>query len=86
MAAPFTRSGRQRWGGGLSPGVAGVCFSVCGYFAVVIFGVSAGRACCVLFCVVVFACLCVGVLVACVRVCVLVCVLCWLCVYVCSMV
>nr|DAK45676.1 MAG TPA: hypothetical protein [Caudoviricetes sp.] len=75
-----TRSGGRRWGGGLSPGVVGVCFSARGYFVVVIFGVCAGRACCVLFVLVVFVC-CVGcVLVACVCVCV------GGCVYVCSMV
>nr|DAT51338.1 MAG TPA: hypothetical protein [Caudoviricetes sp.] len=27
-----TRSGRLRWGGGLFPGVSGVCFLVGGYF------------------------------------------------------
>nr|DAN35006.1 MAG TPA: hypothetical protein [Bacteriophage sp.] len=76
----MTRSGRLRWGGGLFPGVSGVCFCVAGYFVVVIFGVCAGRACWCLLSLAVFACLCVGVLVACVRVCV------GGCVYVCSVV
>nr|DAE89150.1 MAG TPA: hypothetical protein [Caudoviricetes sp.] len=44
---PMTRSGRLWRVGGLSPGVAGVCFSAGGYFVVVIFGVSAGQVCCV---------------------------------------
>lgn len=74
MSAPFTRSGRQRWGGGLSLGVAGKGFLVGGYFVVVVFGVCAGWGVGCVFVVLVFAC-CVGcVLVACVRVCW------WLCV------
>lgn len=61
--------GSGGWGG-LSPGVIGKGFLVAGYFGVVIFGVCAGQACLCLFSLAVFACLCVGVLVACVRVCV----------------
>nr|DAS72009.1 MAG TPA: hypothetical protein [Caudoviricetes sp.] len=71
-----TRSGRLAWGGGLSPGVSGVCFSSAGYFVVVIFGVCAGQACWCLFSLAVFVCLCVGVLVACACVCARACV-CW---------
>nr|DAF51306.1 MAG TPA: hypothetical protein [Siphoviridae sp. ctRGj11] len=55
-----TRSGRLRWGGGLSPGLPGVCFSVCGYFVVVMFGVCAGQGVGLCLCVL---CLCVVVVV-----------------------
>ena len=69
------------WGwGGLFPGVVGKGFCVAGYFVVVMFGVCAGQACWCLFLLAVFVCLCVGVLVVCVRVCGV------CCVYVCSMV
>nr|DAN77033.1 MAG TPA: hypothetical protein [Caudoviricetes sp.] len=60
ILAPKTRSGRYEGGGGLSPGVAGVCFSSLGQLGVVVFGVCAGRgvecclcSCCLCCCVVV---------------------------------
>nr|DAO55319.1 MAG TPA: hypothetical protein [Caudoviricetes sp.] len=72
----MTRSGGIRAHPGVSPGLPGVCFSVCGYFGVVIFAVCAGQACWCLFSLAVFVCLCVGVLVACACVCARVC-WCW---------
>nr|DAF05526.1 MAG TPA: hypothetical protein [Caudoviricetes sp.] len=50
----MTRSGGVRAHPGVSPGVSGVCFSVCGYFVVVMFGVCAGQACWCLFSLAVF--------------------------------
>nr|DAR17482.1 MAG TPA: hypothetical protein [Caudoviricetes sp.] len=77
---PMTRSGGIRARPGVSPGVPGVCFLVSGYFVVVIFGVCAGRVCCVCLCELVFVWLlgCVLVVCACVGV--------GVCVYVCSVV